>query len=207
MISPLYQVLLIFGLIGASSSYTLQITVQVSETGIDDPSCMKNETCKTLTYFLGLLSRTSFHQSTAITVNITYNQTIKNYSNYTFSQQHILSVKIVGHNQVYIILNSSMKMNHYNSKLYWAWIGLGFISGTDHTNLSIYHGGFNSLAILNCRIMTADWVFRCIQKLVINKNEFGQVEICPTLRIAPSFDKFTLSFRTISFLTAALTNQ
>ena len=80
-----------------------------------------------------------------------------------------------------------------------AWIGLGFISGKDYTDLNdiIFHQSFNTLAILDCSIMTADWEFYNIQKLVINSSKFGRVKTCPTLYILLAF-RFTFSNNTIS---------
>ena len=193
MSSLLFHVLLILGLLGACSSYALRnITIQVSDSGLDEPSCLQNETaCKTLTYVLGKLPKISFHQSTSITVNITCNQTIKTDSSYSFPQYHYLSVRIVSHNKAYIILNSSMEIIHYDPSYnnYWAWIGVGFISST---NSSINHDSIKSLVILDCRIMKVDWKFMNMRNLVINNSEFGQVDICPTLQIL--FLSFQLHF-------------
>ena len=193
MSSLLFHVLLILGLLGACSSYALRnITIQVSDSGLDEPSCLQNETaCKTLTYVLGKLPKISFHQSTSITVNITCNQTIKTDSSYSFPKYHYLSVRIVSHNKAYIILNSSMEIIHYDPSYnnYWAWIGVGFISST---NSSINHDSIKSLVILDCRIMKVDWKFMNMRNLVINNSEFGQVDICPTLQIL--FLSFQLHF-------------
>ena len=82
MASLLFHILLVFIFLGTcSSSYTQHIIIQVSDTGIDEPSCMQNgESCKSLTYAMEELS--NFRQSTniiVITVNITCNQTITKY--------------------------------------------------------------------------------------------------------------------------------
>ena len=205
MASLLFHILLVFLLSGTcSSSYTQHITIQVSDTGVDEPSCMQNgETCKTLTYVLNELS--NFNQSstaiTVITVNITCNQTIKKDPACLLSSKYFLSVKIVGHNEAYISLNSSITIINYaignDMNVNWAWIGLGFISDRDHTNLNIRHHLFNSLAILNCSIMTGEWEFDNIQNSVIKSSTFGQVETCPTLSILFAY-RFTFSNNTIS---------
>ena len=167
----------------------------MSDTGIDEPSCMQNgETCKTLTYVFSELS--NFHQESAvitvITVNIICNQTITEHSECNLSSNNLLSVRIVGHNKAYITLNSSMTIIHENvddnnTKVNWAWIGLGFSSGRDHTNLNIIHQSFNSLAILDCSIMAGEWDFLIY---LINGSKFGQAETCPTMYLYITYCAF-----------------
>ena len=191
----LFHILLILGLLEACSSYTQQISIQVSDTGLDDPSCMKNgKNCKTLTYVLDKLSKRNYDQSTVVTVNVTCNQTVKHYSDYLFTQEHFLSVRIVSHNKVCITLNSSVRIRHRDtySDTYWTWIGLGFI--TDHTNSSIYHGRIDTLTILDCQIMTTEWEFVYVQDIIIDNSEFGRVDICPTLLIFSSFQEVNFIF-------------
>ena len=168
------------------------------------------ESCKSLTYAMEELS--NFRQSTnitVITVNITCNQTITKYPTCNLFPNPSLSVRIVGHNKAYITLNSSMTVTHSainkNANINWAWIGLGFISGyRDYNNLHIFanHRSLDSLAILNCSIMTATWELVDIQNLVIKGSKFGQLEICPTLSIytALGFQQvhFTFSDNSIS---------
>ena len=94
----------------------------------------------------------------------------------TVFQHNYLSVKIIGHNKVYIS-SSIVKISHDTNSnyIYLAWIGLVFISDTNHANSSIYHGYIRSVTILNCN--------DCFE-LFINDNEFGQVDICPTVLIS-----------------------
>ena len=137
--SRVFQILLIFGMLGCYNSYN--ITVQVSDSGADDPSCVQNgEPCNTLTYALGQISQLSgtLRQSTTVMVNVTYNQTITSSFQYPFTSLHPLSVKVVGHDYAFIKLDRSSTLQVYqgsNSEFYWAWIGLGFIrnSGADIT--------------------------------------------------------------------------
>ena len=195
--SPLlFHVIILLGLLRSCNSYRPdKSTIQVSDTGLDDPSCIQNgESCKTLAYVLDSLSSIKHQQRVAVTINITCNQTIKKYSDYAYA---FLSVRIVSHNNAYITLNSSISLTHYFPYIhtYWAWIGLGFVSDTKHTNLFINHSRFDTLAILNCTIMTAEWMFYFVQNLVINGSKFGLVEICPTLHI-----KFYDSYHSYAFL-------
>ena len=145
MASLLFRILLLPLLLGTCSSNTQHITIRVSDIGRDDPSCMQNGgTCKTLSYVLDELSTASFNQSTVITVHITCNQTIANYSQRYLSPQHFLSVSIIGHNKSCITLYSSMSLTiareAISNDTNWAWIGLVFISGTDYTiDLKIRH--------------------------------------------------------------------
>ena len=189
MASLLFRILLLPLLLGTCSSNTQHITIRVSDIGRDDPSCMQNGgTCKTLSYVLDELSTASFNQSTVITVHITCNQTIANYSQRYLSPQHFLSVSIIGHNKSCITLYSSMSLTiareAISNDTNWAWIGLVFISGTDYTiDLKIRHKSFKSLTILNCSIMTAEWDFEEIQNIVINNSKFGQTTTCPVLLI------------------------
>ena len=194
----LFKILLIL-LLRASSSYSLdKITIQVSDTGLDVPSCMQNgETCKTLAYVLGGLSQ---FDSTVVTVNITCNQTITKYAQHLLYPFDFLSVIIVSQNNAYIWLNSSMRITYdsIGSNIYWAWIGLGFISSTDRIrSVIMYHDSLTSLAIISCRIMAAEWKFKSVQSLEINNSEFGKVNVCPTLHISLNFE-FIFSNNTIS---------
>ena len=205
MASLLFHILLLPLLLGTCSSNTQHISIRVSDIGRDDPSCMQNGgTCKTLSYVLDELSTASYNQSTVITVNITCNQTIANYPQHYLSPQHFLSVSIIGHNKSYITLYSSMSLtiahDAISNDTNWAWIGLAFISGTNQTDLKIHHRSFNSLAILNCSIMTAEWDFEKIRDLLINSSKFGQTGTCPTLRSYFEFEQvhFTFSNNTIS---------
>ena len=199
MASLLFHILLLPLLLGTCSSNTQHITIRVSDIGRDDPSCMQNEEiCKTLSYVLYELSTASFNQSTVITVNITCNQTIANYSQHYLSPQHFLSVSIIGHNKSYITLYSSMFLwiarEAISNDTNWAWIGLVFISGTEHTDLKIHHKSFNLLTILNCSIMTAEWGFEEIRNLVINNSKFGQTRTCPTMSIGFEFQQINFTF-------------
>ena len=200
MASLLLHILLLPLLLGTCSSNTQHITIRVSYTGVDDPSCMQNgETCKTLSYVLDQLTTASFNQSTVITVNITCNQTIANYSRRYLSPHHFLSVSIIGHSKSYITLYSSMSLriahDNISNDTNWAWIGLAFISGTNHTgDLKIQHKSFNSLTILNCSIMTAEWGFEEIRNLVINNSKFGQTRTCPTLYVGFEFQEVNFTF-------------
>ena len=170
------------------------ITIQVSDTGRDESSCMQNgETCKTLAYVFKQLS--NFHQEsgafTVITVNINSNQTITKKSECNLSSNKRLSVRIVGHNKAFITLNSSVTITHEdidnNTDVNWAWIGLGFISGTDHT---MTHESYNSLAILDCSIMTGEWDFTDVLNVLINGSKFGQAEACPTINMFTIYRAF-----------------
>ena len=175
------------GLLEACSSYKLhKVTIQVSDSGLDEPSCLQNEkSCKTLSYVLSNLPNITSQQSTSITVNVTCNQTVKTNSYYSFTQKYHMSVRVISHNKAYITLNSCMEINNYNHELYyenkhWTWIGIGFIS-SNNSYISYY--SFSSLFMLNCKIMEVDWKFDFIEALVIKDSEFGQVDICPTLNI------------------------
>ena len=127
--SLLFHVLLMLGLLEACSSYKLhKVTIQVSDSGLDDPSCLQNEkACKTLTYVLSNLPNITAHQSTSVTVNVTCNQTIKTDSCYSFSQDYYMSVRIISHNKAYITLNSCMEIGNYNEFYYdnMDWLGSG----------------------------------------------------------------------------------
>ena len=200
MASLVFHILLLPLLLGTCSSNTQHISIQVSDIGRDDPTCMQNEeTCKTLSYVLDQLTTASFNQSTVITVNITCNQTIANYSQRYLSPQNFLSVSIIGHNKSYITLYSSMSLTIAHDAISnvtnWAWIGLVFISGTDYTiDLKIHHKSFKSLTILNCSIMTAEWGFEEIQNLLINNSKFGQTRNCPTLYVGFEFRQVNFTF-------------
>ena len=184
--SPLlFHVIILLGLLRSCSSYRPEnITIQVSDNGLDDPSCIQNgESCKTLTYVLDSLSSIMHQQGFAVTINITCNQTIREYSNYAYDFQ---SVRIVGHNKACIILNSSINISYggTHNGSYFGWIGLGFVSNTNHTNLFIIHSHFDTLVVLNCRIMTAGWKFLNAKNVSIKNSEFGQVHLCPTVHIS-----------------------
>ena len=142
----LFHVILLLGLLRSCSSYRPEnIAIQVSDTGLDDPSCIQSgESCKTLIYVLDRLSSIMLQQRFAVTINITCNQTIREYSDYAYG---FLSVRIVSHNNAYITLNSSISLTHSfpHIQTYWAWIGLGFVSDTNHTNLFINHSRFDTL--------------------------------------------------------------
>ena len=113
-------------------------------------------------------------------------------------------MSIIGHNKSYITLYSSMSLtiahDAISNDTNWAWIGLAFISGTDHTDLKIRHRSFNSLTILNCSIMTAEWDFEEIRNLVISNSKFGQTRTCPTLYVGFEFQvvNFTFSNNSVS---------
>ena len=164
-----------------------EFSESLSDNGVDDPSCVQNGSiCKTLTYVLGKLSEMTFYSDTFFTVNITCNQTIQKGSSFWFSQNKFLSVRIIGQNKVYITLNSSMAITHYINinNINWAWIGLVFFSGAEHTTLSILHGRLDSVTMFDCKIMTGNWGFPSVRNLVINNTEFGQLDVCPTLNIS-----------------------
>ena len=75
MASLLFHIVLVFYLLETCTSYTQQITIQVSDTGIDNRSCTRNgESCESLTYVLDRLSTIEYHQSTVVTINVTCNQ-------------------------------------------------------------------------------------------------------------------------------------
>ena len=186
--------LLLLLLVACSSSYTQHVTIQVSDTGVDVPNCMNNgETCKTLAYVLTELpyfwKNTNF---TDVTVNITCNQTITNDTECNLASKSFMSVRIVGHNKVYITIISDYDIHvvitQYNdTSISWAWIGLNFmiISGSQFSGVE--HQSLRSLTILNCSIMSGTWGFFDIQNVVINSSKFGQVmKDCPSLRISTS---------------------
>ena len=142
---------------------------------------------------------------TVITVDITCNQTITQNTECNLFSKKFLSIRIVCHNNAYITLNSYVWITHDDTKadtnVNWAWIGLGFISGRSHTDINIRHKSFNSLAILNCCIMTGKWEVENIKNLVINGSKIGLVETCPTLTIFFYFFQplhFTFSNNNIS---------
>ena len=125
--------------------------------------------CYTLTYALGQISKLSisFRQSTAVIVYVNYNQTINSSFQYPFVSSYPLSVKVVGRDYAFINLDQSSTLQVYQgsySDFYWAWIGLGFIrnSGADiaKSYTEILHNNVNTLAILDCRIMTTVWIIR-----------------------------------------------
>ena len=202
IISRLFQILLIFGMLGCYNSYN--ITVQVSDSGVDDPSCMQSgKPCNTLTYALSQISRLSgtLRQSTTVMVNVTCNQTITSSFQYPFTSPRPLSVKVVGHNYAFIKLDqsSTLQVQGFTSEFYWAWIGLGFIrnsSGADITTsyTEILHNFINSLAILDCRIMITEWVIRDTQNLVIDNTEFGRDGFCPILYVSGGSHKTSFIF-------------
>ena len=182
--------LIIFGLLESSSSYQQNITVVVSESGLDYPSCVHNGMpCNTMTFALHQISQlsTSFPQSTEIIVYVNYNQTINSSFEFLFMSSYPLSIKVVGQDYAFIKLDQSSTLHVFqpgpNREFYWAWIGLGFIrkSGDDITEsyTEMLHNYVTSLAILNCRIMTTQWVIRETQKLVIDRTEFGRYGFCP----------------------------
>ena len=182
MASLLFHIVLVFYLLETCTSYTQQITIQVSDTGIDNRSCTRNgESCESLTYVLDRLSTIEYHQSTVVTINVTCNQTVK--SEYKTSLN--LSVRIVGHNKACIILSSSLSISYggTHNGSYFGWIGLGFVSNTN-ASLFIIHSHFDTLVMLNCRIMSAGWKFFNAKNVSIKNSEFGPVHLCPTLHIS-----------------------
>ena len=70
MTSLLFQILLISGMLESHNSYMYNVTVQVSDSGLDDPSCVQNgsKPCNTLTYALDQISRLRLNQSINVTV-------------------------------------------------------------------------------------------------------------------------------------------
>ena len=74
--SPLlFHVIILLGLLRSCNSYRPdKSTIQVSDTGLDDPSCIQNgESCKTLTYVLDSLDSLSsikHQQRVAVTITL-----------------------------------------------------------------------------------------------------------------------------------------
>ena len=94
-------------------------------------------------------------------------------------------MRIVGHNKACIILSSSLSISYggTHNGSYFGWIGLGFVSNTN-ASLFIIHSHFDTLVMLNCRIMSAGWKFFNAKNVSIKNSEFGPVHLCPTLHIS-----------------------
>ena len=188
MTSLLFQILLISGMLESHNSYMYNVTVQVSDSGLDDPSCVQNgsKPCNTLTYALDQISRLRLNSDIDVTVIVTCNQTITSSSKYSFDTFYSLSVKVIGKYHPFIIFNRSftLSVSSHLRILNWAWVGLGFIEhpGADITKMSQYQ--INSLSILDCKIMINEWLSTNTQKLSIANTEFGQVNTCPTLTVS-----------------------
>ena len=180
------------------------ITVNVSEEGLDDPSCiLAIKHCHTLTYALGQISNMSrnISHNTKVTVNVADNQTIKESFSYTFFSKVFLNIKVVGLNNAFIIFenddaNLDINQNLTSDCCEWAWQEVGFIKHwtgplpRDEPSLDLKHTGskLSSLAILNCTIISELFVVIVnMTNLVINDTTIGQVGICPLITIIQSF--------------------
>ena len=205
----LIQVLFVM-LVVCDDRYQLSnnITVNVSEEGSDDPSCiLAIKHCHTLTYALGQISNMSrnISHNTKVTVNVADNQTIKESFSYTFFSKAFLDIKVVGLNNAFIIFendNANLYINQNRTsdccEFYWAWQEVGFIKHwtgslpSNEPSLDLKHTGskfkLSSLAILNCTIISELFVVIVdIKNLVINDTTIGQVGICPLITIIQNF--------------------
>ena len=109
-----------------------QLTIQVSEHGLDTPSCLQNEiTCKTLTYVLWELATVNSKTASSVTVIVTYNQTISTANKYNYNiSSSVRSMTITGNKELFINFrrSGSLRITHGSSTagLNWTWTKLGF---------------------------------------------------------------------------------
>ena len=176
------------------------IIVQVSEYGLDVPSCIlangiNPRPCKTLTYVLGQISTPNkFYKSTSIAININSNQSISLRHTYHFNLAVMLFVEVVGHNGTFINFkkNSLLEVcGSDDSYIYWTWasIGLGFMRSygdqpIDSTGLVLVQKKLSFLATIKVKIMSISWHIIDTPTVVISYTYFGQDNVfCPFLSI------------------------
>ena len=176
------------------------IIVQVSEYGLDVPSCIlangiNPRPCKTLTYVLGQISTPNkFYKSTSIAININSNQSISLRHTYHFNLAVMLFVEVVGHNGTFINFkkNSLLEVcGSDDSYIYWTWasIGLGFMRSygnqpVDSTGLVLVQKKLSFLATIKVKIMSISWHIIDTPTVIISYSYFGQDNVfCPLLSI------------------------
>ena len=180
---------------------TTGLTVQVSEHGRDEQSCLHNRyPCKTLTYALWLIEKANLSYASSVIVNVTSNQTIKTTHTYNFSSSLVRNVTVIGCNKSFLSFQdvgsfqimhtpSSSNLKSENSVFFWTWIDLGFASicPQDATcdKPTLKHNGLcnDTVNFFQCKFISIGLNIAGIQDITFNSSVFGSTGLCPSVCI------------------------
>ena len=171
-----HQLLVVLVLVHAAAAGSSPLTVNVSDKGIDNSSCLHENTtqaCRSLEFVLKQLS--SPIGSDVILVNVLDNQSLNTTPKYDFTDivnPFTLVVTGVGYpsitfksNGPLILTGSSLSMSNFT------WRGLVF-SGT-----GFLHQEIRAVTIVDCKIHLSSLDVLDVQKLIINESDIGTTQI------------------------------
>ena len=175
-------------------------TIQVSESGLDNSSCISQDhPCKTLEYVFSKMSYGDFY-STEISktvINVMYNQSVETSLNFTTPVPRvkiITKISVVGYNNAFINFKhaeSSIQILQGNTGailLRWSWEGLGFAwvgqHGIDNEIPCIKIVEVYFLSVLDCKFVSVSLYTEFVAVVLLDSNVFGNSVSCPTVSLS-----------------------